>query len=69
MDLMIKDVGIALGLAERLGVPVPLSALCAQLWRAARSQLGPDQTIDDVARWLEMLAHTELTPLTSEVKS
>jgi 3-hydroxyisobutyrate dehydrogenase-like beta-hydroxyacid dehydrogenase len=62
MDLMIKDVGIALGLADRLGVPVPLSALCGQLWRAARSELGPDQTVDDVARWLEKLAGVELRP-------
>jgi 3-hydroxyisobutyrate dehydrogenase len=61
MDLMIKDVGIACALADRLGVPVPMAALGSQIWRAARAEMGPDRTVADLCRYLEQVAKVELT--------
>ena len=35
LELMLKDVGIALGLAEDQNIPVPLSSVGYHLWQAA----------------------------------
>jgi 3-hydroxyisobutyrate dehydrogenase len=65
LDLMVKDVGIAMGLAQEHGLPLPLSALGQQLYRSAALGLGPGKSVSEMIRWLEQLTATELTPAAS----
>jgi 3-hydroxyisobutyrate dehydrogenase len=59
LDLMVKDLSIALGIAREGGVATPLSSLTRELWAAALAmQVGPDHT--DVARFSERLGGLEL---------
>ncbi len=60
LDLMVKDLTIALGVARDGGVAAPLAAQVRELWAAALAAgVGPDHT--DVARFSEMLAGLELS--------
>ena len=59
LDLMVKDLSIALGIAQTGGVAAPLSALTRELWAAALAmQVGEDHT--HAARFSEQLAGVEL---------
>jgi 3-hydroxyisobutyrate dehydrogenase len=53
LRLMVKDMRIALGLAEAAGTPASLSAAAASLWAEAAQALpaGADHT--EIARWLD----------------
>ena len=61
LDLMVKDVGIAMGLAQEQGLPLPLSAVGQQLYRAAARAVGPGRSVSEMVRWIEQLTGTELT--------
>ena len=50
LDLMVKDLDIAVGIAESLGAQAPLSQTCLQLWREAAGQLGPGRDHTEIAR-------------------
>lgn len=54
MSLMLKDMKIATGLAERLGIPHTLSDTTVEHWSTADSELGPGADHTEVARWLRM---------------
>lgn len=59
LDLMVKDLGIALGLADDGHVIAPLAGMTRNLWAAALADgVGPDHT--DAARASERLAGLEL---------
>jgi 3-hydroxyisobutyrate dehydrogenase len=59
LDLMVKDLGIALGLADDGAVIAPLAAMTRNLWaEALRDGVGPDHTA--AARLSERLAGLEL---------
>jgi 3-hydroxyisobutyrate dehydrogenase len=59
LDLMVKDLSIALGIARTGGVAAPLSALTRELWAAALAMhVGDDHT--HAARFSEQLAGVEL---------
>ncbi|HMN80878.1 MAG TPA: NAD(P)-dependent oxidoreductase [Burkholderiaceae bacterium] len=60
MVLMNKDIAIAMELAQREGVPMPMSALGQQLWKAAGVPLPADASISEFARYLEKMAGTAL---------
>ena len=60
LDLMVKDLGIALGVAHETGTPAPLSALVREMWAAAQAMLGPGQDHTAAAKLSERLAATEL---------
>jgi len=60
LALMAKDVGIALELADREGLPLPLSALGRDLWQTAAREAGPGASISDMVRWLERRTGTEI---------
>jgi len=62
LELMLKDVGIALDLARDRQLPTPLSALAQQLWRAAALEAAPGASVSELARWIERQTHTEVTP-------
>ncbi len=52
LSLMLKDMKIATGLAERLGVPHELSDAAVAHWSTAADDLGPGADHTEVARWL-----------------
>ena len=61
LDLMVKDLGIAMTLARDTKTPAPISALVRELWAAAQSMLGPNQDHTAAAKLPEHLAATTLT--------
>jgi 3-hydroxyisobutyrate dehydrogenase len=61
LDLMVKDLSIALGIAHETGTPTPFSALCRELWAASAQLLGPNQDHTAVAKLSERLAGDSLS--------
>ena len=59
--LLRVPVGIAMGLAQAHGMPVPLSAVGQQLYRAAERAAGPGSSVSEMVRWIEQLTGTELS--------
>jgi 3-hydroxyisobutyrate dehydrogenase len=53
LELMVKDIGIALGLAGDRSFPMPLCGAGLQLWRAAAQHAGKGASISDMVRWVE----------------
>jgi len=60
LDLMVKDLSIALEIGRDGGVPTPFAALCREMWAAAAALLGPGQDHTAFARLSERLAGQEL---------
>lgn len=58
LDLMVKDLGIALGVGDDL--ETPLSDVLVALWRDAAADLGPGRDHTEIARYAEKLAGTQL---------
>ena len=53
LRLMVKDMRIALGLAEAAGTPAQLSAAAVKLWAQAAAELPADADHTEIARWLD----------------
>jgi 3-hydroxyisobutyrate dehydrogenase len=51
--LMVKDMRVAVGLAEDLAVPSPLADTSTRLWDRALSELAPDADHTEIARWVD----------------
>lgn len=62
LELMLKDMGIALQLAQETATPAPLWGLGQQLWRMADHAAGPGASVSELVRWVENQSGTELTP-------
>jgi 3-hydroxyisobutyrate dehydrogenase len=60
LDLMIKDLGIALNVAHESGTPAPFSAICREIWAAAGVTLGPGQDHTALARFCEQTSGGKL---------
>ncbi len=60
IELMVKDLSIALEVARSGGVNAPFSALCRELWAGASAMLGPRIDHTAVAQLSEKLAGLEL---------
>ena len=56
LDLMVKDLAIALDVGAARGVATPFSALCLELARATAGLLGPGHDHTEFARLSEQLA-------------
>ena len=61
LQLMLKDIGIAMQLAKSADVPAPLSALGHELWRAAARDAAADASVSELARWVERMTKTDIT--------
>jgi 3-hydroxyisobutyrate dehydrogenase len=61
LDLMVKDLSIALQVGRETATPAPLAAQTRELWAAAASLLGPGQDHTAAARFAEALAASELS--------
>jgi 3-hydroxyisobutyrate dehydrogenase-like beta-hydroxyacid dehydrogenase len=62
LDLMVKDVGIAMELASTKELPLPLSALGQHLWKAAKHHAEKGSSISDMVKWVEQMTGIEITP-------
>jgi 3-hydroxyisobutyrate dehydrogenase len=60
LDLLVKDLSIALDIAREVDAPSPFASLCRELSAAASALLGPGQDHTALARWGETLARVEL---------
>ena len=56
LDLMAKDLSIALDVGAEAGIATPFAALCRELWAGARMTLGTGQDHTAMARFSELLA-------------
>ena len=61
LQLMLKDIGIAMQLARTVDIPAPFSALGQEIWRAAGHDAAPDASVSELARWVERMTKTEIT--------
>jgi 3-hydroxyisobutyrate dehydrogenase len=60
LDLMVKDLSIALQVGRETATPTPLAAQTREMWAAAAALLGPGQDHTAAARFSEALAAGEL---------
>ena len=60
LDLMAKDLSIALEIGRGTQTPTPFAALCREMWSSAAAVLGPGQDHTAAARLSEQLAGAEL---------
>lgn len=67
LDLMVKDLGIALSVAKETDTTAPFAALCREMWSGAQKTLGSGQDHTAVARFSEMLAGSELSSETAKL--
>lgn len=66
LELMVKDIGIAMRLAIDGSIPVPLCGLGQQLWRAALQYADKGASISDMVKWVE---HTTGVTITAGSKT
>jgi len=62
LDLMVKDIGIAIGLADSLSIPADLGHACLDVWHRAQSTGGPGRDHTEMFRLLQPAAQTLSKP-------
>ena len=60
LELMLKDIGIALGVAREAGVQMPLAEAGHPLWQAADRAQGPGVSVSELVRWIEQREGVEI---------
>ncbi|MFW8564904.1 NAD(P)-dependent oxidoreductase [Orrella sp. 11846] len=55
LDLMVKDLSIALGIAQDTSTSSPFSAMCRELWASTATMLGPGQDHTAIAKLVEKI--------------
>ena len=60
LDLMAKDLGIALEVGRDTATPTPFAALCREMWASAAALLGPGQDHTAIAQLSEKLSGSVL---------
>ena len=61
LALMVKDVGIALDLADKENLDLALSTLGQQLYQRADESAGEQASVSELVRWVESQAGVEIT--------
>jgi 3-hydroxyisobutyrate dehydrogenase len=61
LELLIKDIGIAMRTAEQHGHPLPLAKFAQDLWQQAEGYAGPGSSVSSMVRWVEEKTGIELT--------
>ena len=61
LELMLKDIRIALRLAEDLQLALPYAALCEHVYDDADRYAGPGQSLSELVRWVEHTMGTTIT--------
>jgi 3-hydroxyisobutyrate dehydrogenase len=60
VDLMCKDVNIAIDMAKNNNIPVPISSTVSQLWQDALSNDFGDKDHTAIAKYIEEMANVEI---------
>jgi len=60
LKMMLKDIEIALGLAQEMNVPAPFARLCLDMWTITRNMLGPDVDHTAMVKGIEQLSGWEI---------
>jgi len=60
LELMLKDIGIALGVAREAGVSMPLCEAGQPLWEAADRAQGSGVSVSELVRWIEQREAVEI---------
>jgi 3-hydroxyisobutyrate dehydrogenase len=60
LELMLKDMGIALDLARGLELPMMLGGASHQLWQAASLAQGKGASVIEMVRWVEKMMNGEI---------
>jgi 3-hydroxyisobutyrate dehydrogenase-like beta-hydroxyacid dehydrogenase len=61
LDLMVKDINIALGLAEALKLSLPLSQSARTLWRETQARVARGGSVSELVRALEQRTGVTIT--------
>ena len=61
LELMVKDIRIALDLAGSQGLTMPFSSLGQKLWQSADAAAGRGASVSELVRWVERQAGVEIT--------
>lgn len=61
LELMVKDIGIAMALASEQALPAPLCGLGYQMYRAAAQYAQPGASISDMVKWVEHMTGVTIT--------
>jgi 3-hydroxyisobutyrate dehydrogenase-like beta-hydroxyacid dehydrogenase len=62
LELMVKDIRIALELAAREPTKMPLAERGQELWRAAERAAGPGASVSELVRYVEREGGAEIAP-------
>ena len=57
---MVKDIRIALGLADDADIPMPLSKIGQELYRLADTHAGPGASVSELVRFVETATGVEI---------
>jgi 3-hydroxyisobutyrate dehydrogenase len=68
LELMLKDIGIALGVAHEAGVQMPLCEAGHPLWQQADRAQGAGASVSELVRWVERQAGVEIRSLAAGVR-
>lgn len=60
LELMLKDMGIAVDLAREQGVSAPICSAGHQLWQTASRAAGPGASVSELVRWVETQMDVEI---------
>ena len=60
LALMVKDMGIAMQLAEQTQTPAPMWAVAQALWQQAQSSASDQASVSELVRWMETQTGTPL---------
>ncbi len=60
LELMVKDIGIAMELAGREELSLPLSVRGRELWKEAAGAAEDGASVSEMVRWLEQTTGTEI---------
>jgi 3-hydroxyisobutyrate dehydrogenase-like beta-hydroxyacid dehydrogenase len=66
LDLMVKDINIALGLAEGLKLNLPLSESARSLWRETQGRVAKGSSVSELVRALELRTGVAIEPGSSK---
>ena len=61
LDLMVKDLSIALGIGRDTNTPTPFSSMCREMWASCAAMLGPGQDHTAIAKLTETRAGDTLS--------
>ncbi len=69
LDLMVKDIGIALQVADHLELDLPLSTTAQALWREAQAGVPAGASVSELVRAVETRTGVDLTSPSLEAKA